>query len=174
MEAPLHFISPKNLYVTKELLYHQKTFISPISFISPIKLLYHQTIFTKNFVALNKIFSTKFMIIRNNWAHTFKGTASGGFAPSPFENFFNPSYNQSLVEAGFVGGGSGVLSADQRLWDNKSHFSETLDKKVFFVLVHFSFPFPYFFLFCLSSDSGTCPQCPPPLRTLLGEGIKFK
>ena len=30
--ALLHFISPKNFYITKELLYPQRTFISPISF----------------------------------------------------------------------------------------------------------------------------------------------
>ena len=104
--ALLHFISPKNFYITNQLLYHQSNFY-----------------ITKKLVALNKIFSTEFMVIRNNWAHTFKGTASGGFAPSPFEKFFNPP----LVEAGFVGGGSGVLSADsgttsqifQRLWTKR-------------------------------------------------------
>ena len=59
------------LYITKKLLYHQSAFISPI------KLLYHQTIFTKKFVALNKIFSTEFMVIRNNWAHNLGGCIRG-------------------------------------------------------------------------------------------------
>ena len=80
--ALLHFISPKNFYITKKLLYHQSAFISPI------KLLYHQTIFTKKFVALNKIFFTEFMVIRNNWAHTFKGAASGSGGTLPLRKIF--------------------------------------------------------------------------------------
>ena len=44
--ALMHFISPNNFYITKELLYHQSNFyITNQTFISPIKLLYHQSIF---------------------------------------------------------------------------------------------------------------------------------
>ena len=68
--ALLHFISPKNFYITKELLYPQRTFISPISFY-----------ITKQFLPKkqnNKIFCT--WIYGNPgqlWAHPLKGASTG-------------------------------------------------------------------------------------------------
>ena len=96
------------LYITKELLYPQRTFISPKNFYITNQLLYHQSNFyiTKQFLPKNlqkkqnnKNFCTEFMVIQDNCGPTLlRGLPPG--TPSPRKKFESFAYSGSWILGG--------------------------------------------------------------------------